>query len=237
VSALSREARAIVDAARRADPPADARRRVRAALSATIAAGPGAAGSSAARASAAKAAVGTGLGTLSSIAALALFFAGGAGLGLLVAGGRGRVVHRIEAPVPVAPATCAPAAQPMVPVPAPVAPLAPSVVGARREHAAPGASLGAEMLLVRGAQIALREGRAGEAMSSLDEHARRFPAGALSRERDGLRAIALCTLERPEARSVAERAILRDPSTPLARRIATACNLDGTDPEATGHPE
>jgi hypothetical protein len=49
-------------------------------------------------------------------------------------------------------------------------------------------SLTAELALLQRAREALRDGRAGDAVEPLDEHARRFPRGQLADERRALEA-------------------------------------------------
>jgi len=63
----------------------------------------------------------------------------------------------------------------------------------------------------------------------LEDHARRFPNGALAEERDAARVLALCDLQRlDEARDVARRFLREHPRSPLAPRVAHAC--DDTTP-------
>jgi hypothetical protein len=81
-----------------------------------------------------------------------------------------------------------------------------------------------ELALVGAAQTSLGAGDPAAALAALDEHARRFPSGALSLERRALRALALCAAgRRDEGRAEAEAFAARAPGTPLAERVAAAC--------------
>lgn len=81
-----------------------------------------------------------------------------------------------------------------------------------------------ELALIGAAQSSLGAGRNDAALASLDEHARRFPSGALSLERRALRALALCAAgRRDEGRVEAEAFALRAAGSPLADRVASAC--------------
>lgn len=83
--------------------------------------------------------------------------------------------------------------------------------------------LASETALLAKAHGALGAGRYDDALAVTSEHARRFPKGSLSTERQAIRAIALCAAGRkPEGR--AEAGSLLDRSgTPLGDRIAAAC--------------
>lgn len=81
-----------------------------------------------------------------------------------------------------------------------------------------------ELALVSAMQLALRSGNASQALALANEHARRFPGGALVQEREGARAIAHCQLATPASRS----AILasfeqRYAGSPYAARVKDAC--------------
>lgn len=68
--------------------------------------------------------------------------------------------------------------------------------------------LGKEVRLIRDAQIGLRAGDLERVRSSLDEHARSFPAGVLSSERLVLGVLLLCAEGRTErARSMADELV------------------------------
>ncbi|MDC0720283.1 hypothetical protein [Nannocystis bainbridge] len=83
---------------------------------------------------------------------------------------------------------------------------------------------GEQALLARGWQ-ALAGGDPGSAARDADEHARRYPAGALAPERRALAAAASCA-DDPAAGAELARAFLADhPRSPLARRVRDACDL------------
>ncbi len=154
-----------------------------------------------------------------------------------------------EPPAPVAapaPELDAPSIEPSVeaepapsvePVAAPTLPTAPNPSARRApptpptESSSPSAppaseadALREELALIGVAQSSLGAGRAEAALASLDEHARRFPSGALSLERRALRALALCAAgRRDEGRVEAEAFALRAAGSPLADRVASAC--------------
>jgi hypothetical protein len=88
------------------------------------------------------------------------------------------------------------------------------------------ADLAAEMQLIRGADSALRAGRAAEALSLLAQHQAEHPRAALAPEREGLRAIANCQVGAPGSSAVAGRLLARAPRSPLAPRLRSACRLD-----------
>lgn len=87
------------------------------------------------------------------------------------------------------------------------------------------ADLEAEMKLIRGADSALRAGRASEALSLLAEHQAEHPKASLAHEREGLRAIANCQLGAGGATATAERFLARSPHSPLAPRLRSACKI------------
>jgi hypothetical protein len=86
-------------------------------------------------------------------------------------------------------------------------------------------SIAAELALIEGAQTALRAHAPDRALRFLNEHAARFPKGALGEERYGLRAIALCNLGRSEAVALATRFLVDHPASPLAGPVRDACAL------------
>ena len=98
-----------------------------------------------------------------------------------------------------------PAPPPLAALPVEQLPRAP------RAHAAPVASASAapddsDITLVRAAYVALRAGDASRALALVDEHARRHSASALSAERDATRVLALCALgQRDQARTALQR--------------------------------
>ena len=87
------------------------------------------------------------------------------------------------------------------------------------------ADLEAEMKLIRGADSALRAGRASEALSLLAQHQTEHPHASLAHERDGLRAIANCQLGTSGSAAAAERFLDRSPHSPLAPRLRSACRI------------
>jgi hypothetical protein len=143
------------------------------------------------------------------------------------------VTLQAPAPVAVAHASIAPALPTAsalgpaktVSVPPPSPPLASAA------PAAPAPSdLDAELALLQDAHAALRANDGLRALRILDEHTRRFPNGALGEESEAARVFALCQVGRPaEARDVAGRFLREHPRSPLAPRVAHAC-----DPESAG---
>ena len=87
------------------------------------------------------------------------------------------------------------------------------------------ADLEAEMKLIRGADSALRAGRASEALALLAQHQAEHPKASLAHEREGLRAIANCQVGAGGSATAAERFISRSPHSPLAARLRSACRI------------
>jgi hypothetical protein len=88
----------------------------------------------------------------------------------------------------------------------------------------PSGDVAAEVLVLREAHAAMRGGQAARALALLDEHARRFPKGALGEERDAARVAALCALGRvAEARAAADRFLRASPVSPHAGRVRASC--------------
>ena len=87
------------------------------------------------------------------------------------------------------------------------------------------ADLEAEMKLIRGADSALRAGRASEALSLLAEHQAEHPHASLAHEREGLRAIANCQIGAAGSSAAAERFLGHSPRSPLAPRLRSACRI------------
>ena len=86
------------------------------------------------------------------------------------------------------------------------------------------AALGEESRLIRDARRALREGDAATALQRMIEHQERFRDGQLVQERQALRIIALCKLDRVEqARREATMFTSRWPSSPHGARIRASC--------------
>ena len=87
------------------------------------------------------------------------------------------------------------------------------------------ADLEAEMKLIRGADSALRAGRASDALSLLAQHQAEHPHASLAHEREGLRAIANCQIGAAGSTAAAERFLDRSPHSPLAPRLRSACRI------------
>ena len=139
------------------------------------------------------------------------------------------VAVTIAPPEPVPPAAPEPA-HPRARTPLqPVKPVVPALAAPRADD-----PLGAELALIQNAADALRLGRHAVALRLLDEHAARYPAGALREERMGLRVLALCgsgdtrlgELERQRFLTSAPRSVLAD-------KVRQAC---GANP-SVDHPE
>lgn len=82
----------------------------------------------------------------------------------------------------------------------------------------------AELALIAAMQSALRAGGSAQALSLAEQHARRFPRGALVQEREGVRAVASCRLADSSLRSGLGAAFLsRYPGSPYAARVKDAC--------------
>ena len=87
------------------------------------------------------------------------------------------------------------------------------------------ADLEAEMKLIRGADSALRAGRASEALALLAQHQAEHPHASLAHEREGLRAIANCQIGANGSTAAAERFLSHSPHSPLAPRLRSACRI------------
>jgi len=86
------------------------------------------------------------------------------------------------------------------------------------------AGLGAEAALLESVERALRARDSARALALLDEHARRFPAGALLMEAEAARAIATCqTADGEHGRELAAEFARRWPNAPVGARVAAAC--------------
>jgi hypothetical protein len=77
--------------------------------------------------------------------------------------------------------------------------------------------------LLREAHEALRASEPGRALDVLEQHAERFPRGALAEERRALRAIALCQAKSRGASAEAEAFLRSAPESPLVERVRSAC--------------
>jgi hypothetical protein len=83
-------------------------------------------------------------------------------------------------------------------------------------------SLVEETRLIRDADRALRAGNARRALTLLDEHATRFPTGALAPERSAERLLASCVLGTATASSV-NNFIRKNAGSPLIARLKQTC--------------
>ena len=82
-----------------------------------------------------------------------------------------------------------------------------------------------ELSLLRRALASLRDDDAQRALSVLREHAVRYPGGAFTTERRGLRVIALCASGQLEAGRHEQSLFLRQSaSSPIAARVRAACS-------------
>jgi hypothetical protein len=152
--------------------------------------------------------------------------------------------HAGESPSSAAAAAAAAAAAPAVegatdsPVesvqPAPTGAAGPIPIRKHGKHAAPAARAEAprsaadlvaeEASLLRAANGALARGDSSAALARLDEHAARFPHGALSAERQAARVFALCAAGRTaEARGAARAFLAAHPRSPLAAQVRRSC--------------
>jgi hypothetical protein len=251
---LRPESHALLDAARGGDEPTHAdRERVRAALATrlTVAAGAGAGiGVATAAKSSAAASIPSGLATKALVVAALLGVMGTIGA---IGANRMRAGARTpapQAPIATVPATPAPidlpapamdllhAATPLAPAVTPseeragtAHPSAPSVPVAAPTPASPTSDVAAEVRLIGEAQKAIRSGDAERALILLDEHAHRFPKGALGEERDAARIAALCALGRAlEAREATARFLRAAPLSPHAGPLRASCGGSSATP-------
>jgi len=129
-------------------------------------------------------------------------------------------------PVPVVVAPLAPTAPPVVAAPAP----APSVIAAPAPAPVAVAprverdDLPAELRWIERAQTALAANDPAAAQAALRGHARAFPRGHLSEEREALAVQVLCASGRAdEARRAAAAFVARHPTSPQAARVRRTC--------------
>jgi hypothetical protein len=191
--------------------------RIAVASTATLAAGQGAA-----------TAMGVGF-VAKAVVAVALVGSLGAGISLALRPARPAAPARPHHAAALAPRPAEPAPAPAVEAP-PIEPAAPTVerapvVHAHRPSARPVATdpartLAAETALLRDADRALRAGDTATALARLDEHAERYPNGALAPERVAERLIVLCSLGVADPHAVAR---FLDVRSPLAARVRRAC--------------
>lgn len=93
---------------------------------------------------------------------------------------------------------------------------------------APRDALAEETRLIRSAHAFVAAGDGARALSLLDEHARRFPAGVLTEEREAERVLALCAAGRTaDAKRAGSAFLAARPRSALAPRVRGSCG--GTD--------
>ena len=243
---MNPNARALLNAARSYDDPTDSDQdRVRAAVLMRIGsvAAVGTAAITAAKASSAAASAGPLLAT--SLASTALFSGVAAKIGAVVVIGALASGAYVAFRAPQHSSLVAPVGKPalVTPVSAPVVPAAPlaavepvatQAADLPTEDSKPSvnrvrsraADLEGEMKLLRQADGALRRGDSAGALAALNKHATQYPSGALSQEREGVRAIALCSGGNvAQGQSAAQRFLAQASKSPLASRIRSACSL------------
>ena len=87
--------------------------------------------------------------------------------------------------------------------------------------------IGRELDLIKRAGQAVNQGKHAQALAILKTHAKEFPAGALTEDREALRAIAQCASEGAEASAgVSASFSARFPRSVHAARVLEACSLD-----------
>jgi hypothetical protein len=131
------------------------------------------------------------------------------------------VRHRVE---PAARAVVAPPAEKAVPAPSIVESSAPPPPSHSIAHRAPtpARDLAAETKLLRAADRALRDGDTTAAAARLDDHAARFPNGALAPERTAEQLIVACEVGGAD-RTRVDRFLAAHASSPFAARVRRAC--------------
>ncbi len=240
---LSPRARGIVDAARGADDPTEAdRKRVRAAVMSAIAAG---AATTVASAGSASAAAGSAPAASTAAAAVPLAVKAMAVTFAIAAVGVGAYLVSRDAPpreppradrASDAPPIDRPATHVDDPDPPPRPPtdtdpteevmeLPPDHVTSHPRQRP--SEISAERELLATARAAHRSGRPGDALSHLDDYARRFSGGKLLEERSALRVLVLCDLGKVElARREANAFLRRWPGSIYDARIRGSCGGD-----------
>jgi len=131
------------------------------------------------------------------------------------------VRHHAE---PAARAVVAPAEKP-APAPPNIEPPAPAPLRHRViSHRAPrpARDLAAETKLLRAADRALRDGDTEAAAARLDDHAARFPSGALAPERTAEQLIVACEVGTAD-RAHVDRFLATHATSPFAARVRRAC--------------
>jgi hypothetical protein len=87
-------------------------------------------------------------------------------------------------------------------------------------------SIDGELELLGAAQTALQKQRPSRALTLLQEHAFRFPTGAMVEERMAMQALALCALQRRHAaQTVLSNLEARGPQSQLLPRVRSQCGL------------
>ena len=88
----------------------------------------------------------------------------------------------------------------------------------------PGGELARELLQVRAASEALRDGRGEDALAAVDRYLRSYPTGTFVPEARLHRSEALCLLGRRDEARAAAAAFLRElPDSPLRARVSSVC--------------
>jgi hypothetical protein len=137
----------------------------------------------------------------------------------------------VEAPLASPPSMELPASEGAVPLHPAIATPGPSAAPAAERAAAP--DVADELVLLRGARSALKAGNAERSLQLLGEHARRFPHGALTEEREAARAVATCAMvtgsaggggSADTARATVARFFRAYPRSLHARRVHNACD-------------
>jgi RNA polymerase sigma-70 factor (ECF subfamily) len=245
MSELSIEAKALIRRVGTADGPGHAdRARVRRRIVAGLAGAGATLGSGTIASGAPAGAAGIAAVTKVTVSSVALWLAAGAALGTAVSApavvSAVRRAEQTRAPVSVAAVSTVPdasesapeapreAAPPAVVNAAPASPAKPvGRVGVDPPRAATSVgarSLAEETRLLHAAQRELSQKNTSAALALLDEHASRFPGGALAEERTAGRVLALCDLGRTaEARLAADAFVRRSPQSPLVPRLRGSC--------------
>jgi hypothetical protein len=104
-----------------------------------------------------------------------------------------------------------------------------------RDHTGEAPQIASEVALLKRAQRELASANASESLALLDDHAQRYPEGALKAERLGARVFALCQLGQVErARATAREFLSIAGSSPLVPRVLASCGGGGaTEPSAS----
>lgn len=163
----------------------------------------------------------SGSGTEGQPAAAALSATASAGAAPVHAPGSAEASAQVAPGETAEPALAAPSA---TATPRRVATASSVASGAASSEPAPADPMEEETKLLVAAHAELARGNAGGALALLDQHATRFPRGALAPERRAARAMALCKAGRAdEGRLEAEALYGKDSKSPLAQKINRAC--------------